>query len=47
MNDVTKVSLASLLIVAVVVGGLAWAYWQWNECRGMGFSVLYCLQHVM
>ena len=28
---------------AVVFG---WVFFQWNECRDMGFGILYCIQHV-
>lgn len=23
-----------------------WLSLQWDECRSMGFSVLYCIQHI-
>lgn len=38
--------------IAVAIGTLLcvsvwWCILQWNECRALGFSVLYCLKHCM
>jgi hypothetical protein len=40
-----------LLATLLLVGYIALIYWwvtaQWEECRSIGFSVLYCIKHVM
>lgn len=33
-------------IVILVLAALVWAIIQWNECRSMDFSVLYCIAHI-
>lgn len=40
----THLQLACIAIMLLV--GIAWMAFQWTECRGMGFSFWYCLQHI-
>lgn len=39
---ITGLAWATLLLLPVV-----WAYFQWQECRLLGLSVFYCVQHVL
>ncbi len=36
-------AIAAVLVIAV---GITWMVFQWNECRDMGFSFWYCVQHI-
>ena len=33
-------------LVVLISAAIAWAIFQWHECRDMGFSVWYCIQHI-
>lgn len=35
-----------VFFLLLFLGGLAWTIFQWLECRDMGFSVFYCIQHI-
>ena len=39
--------LTLLLFVFMLTFGVWYALAQWKECRGMGFSEFYCLQHIL
>jgi hypothetical protein len=47
MKDRLKIQLAVLLMAAIFIGVAVWINLQWKECRSMGFSTFYCIQHVM
>lgn len=47
MSERLALILASLFMLLTIAGAAAWIYFQWAECRNMGFSVFYCIQHVM
>ena len=48
MNKLESAVVWQLIIVAVLlVVGLAWMVFQWGVCRDMGFSVWYCVQHIV
>lgn len=32
-------------LAALVAGGIAWAWFQWAECRDLGHTVFYCINH--
>ncbi len=34
-------------IIVVLALSAGWQVLQWNECRDMGFSTLYCVKHIM
>lgn len=36
-----------VLAILIIVGGTFWKKAQWDECRKMGFSKMYCIQHIM
>ena len=46
MGDKMKIALAIILVAIVLVSAVAWQVVQWRECRGMGFSILYCIKHI-
>lgn len=35
-----------IAIIILMMFSFVWTWVQWNECRELGFSVLYCIQHV-
>ena len=44
-------AIGAIIVTMVVAGGIVagviiWTIFQWTECRGMGFSILYCLKHI-
>mgnify|MGYP001573803975 CR=1 FL=1 len=39
--------LLTILFFAAITAPFIWKIAQWNECRTMGFSVLYCIQHIL
>lgn len=39
--------LAGLFVLLMVIGSVTWMIVQWHECRGMDFSILYCIKHVL
>ena len=40
--------LLIILFILAFVGAIAWwSVAQWNECRGMGLSIFYCIKHVL
>lgn len=47
MSERLALILASLFMLLLIAGAAAWIYLQWHECRRIGFSVFYCIQHVM
>lgn len=44
MNGHLIAAFAVLLVALAVT--LGWILLQWNECRDMGHSILYCVAHV-
>lgn len=34
-----------LLIIALIIGSIAWTWYQWHLCREAGLSFWYCVQH--
>jgi hypothetical protein len=36
-----------IVLILTIIATLTWIAYQWNECRSYGFSVLYCIQHVL
>ncbi len=38
--------IVALVVLAVAAPIVAWMVFQWTECRDMGFSFWYCIQHV-
>ena len=41
-----KTALAIIFAAVVFISIVAWQVIQWRECRGMGFSILYCIKHI-
>lgn len=44
-----RLELLAILVfcAAVITGGITWTLLQYNECREAGFSMFYCIQHVL
>ena len=40
------VVIGAAVLVALMAAGAAFTYYQWKECRDMGFSRFYCLKHI-
>ncbi len=34
------------IAILILMLGMIWAKYQWTECREMGMSIFYCLQHI-
>lgn len=32
--------------ILILVGVGIFSYYQWQECRSMGFSTFYCIKHI-
>ena len=51
MTDTTKclpcIAIFAVGIIAVLATIGGWVVLQWIECREMGLTVLYCVQHVL
>ena len=48
-SDDKKRKLFGLYILAVIAifsAVIIWSVFQWHECRDMGFSFWFCVQHV-
>ena len=43
----TFVKIEIIAVVLLLAGSAAWIVFQWGECRDMGFSFWYCIQHVI
>ena len=39
--------ISAILMLPIIALIVWWMVVQWNECRGAGLSVLYCIQHVL
>lgn len=46
-RDVVILLFAVVFVLVLVVVAVAWTVLQWQECRGYGFSIFYCLKHVL
>jgi hypothetical protein len=33
-------------LLVLITASIAWAVFQWGECRDMGFGFWYCVQHI-
>ena len=46
MKDVAGTVFVAVVIVIMLAAVAAWMTFQWTECRDMGFSFWYCVQHI-
>lgn len=46
-KEILKQMLFVIIILVIIGGSFLWAYMQWKECKTMGFSTFYCLQHAL
>jgi predicted transporter len=45
MKNSTVNIILILAVLLIILAGI-WQYYQWKECREMGFSIFYCIQHI-
>ena len=45
--DWFTVALVVLSVLALVVASVVWVVLQFSECRSLGLSLFYCIQHVL
>ena len=43
----TAVAVAAMAFGLTLFGIAKWTDWQWSECRDAGFSVAFCIQHLV
>lgn len=47
MRQAVNFIIGGAVIVGMIAASIWWMTVQWQECRSAGFSVLYCIQHVL
>lgn len=46
-RDTLGLAVAVVAQLLIIAAAIVWSVFQWLECRDMGFSVFYCLQHII
>jgi len=45
MSEKVILTLTLGIGILFILGGIWWAFAQYKECKNMGFSKFYCVQH--
>lgn len=47
IGSIGKIITYLLIMAALLTLSIGWSVLQWNECKDMGHSTLYCVGHIL